>query len=117
MDVGAAARARRGINKRGHLISFRRMTTSLPQTASNTANVKAVVEGYAPDELVNGITSGTRHVIVSKLDLIAASYPVPPVKGDRIYLGTGYAYATTIKSVDEDHREYNGCYDIVTEGK
>jgi hypothetical protein len=116
MDTAGAARARRGINQRGHTVSFRRMTTTLPQTAANTADVKAIVVGYAPDNLMNGITSGTRSVIVSKLDLVAAGYPVPPKKGDRIYLGSSFGYPTTIKAVDEDHREYLGCYDIVTEG-
>lgn len=111
MNASAAARARRGIKRRGHLVSFRR---GLP--AINTANVKAVVEGYGPGELVNGITSGTRHVIVSVLDLQEAGFPNPPKKGDRIYLGANLDVPITIESCDPDHREYNGCYDIVAKG-
>lgn len=111
MDAAGAARARRGISRRGHKVSFRR---GLP--ATNTADVFAVVQGYGPGELVNGITSGTRHIIVSRLDLEAAGYPVPPKKGDRIYLGEALDIPTTIKSVDPDHREFLGCYDIVADG-
>jgi hypothetical protein len=116
MNVAGAARARRGLRRRGHKVSFRRMTTTLPQAAANTADVFAVIEGYGPGELVNGITSGTRHLIVSRLDLEDAGFPVPPKKGDRIYLGAALDLPTTIKTVDPDHREYLGCYDIVTEG-
>lgn len=83
---------------------------------TNRADVKATVHGYAPAELVNGITVGSRNVIVSRLDLAAAGFPVPPIKGDRIYLGDGLDIPTTIQSVDEDHREYQGCYEIVTKG-
>lgn len=116
MDTAGAARARRGINRRGHTVSFRRMTATLPQTVVARADIKAVAHGYTPDQFVVGITAGTRSLIVSQLDLEAAGYPVPPVKGDRIYLGKNLDQPTTIKSVDPDHREYLGCYDIVTEG-
>ena len=116
MDVAAAARARRGIKRRGHTVSFRRMGKTLPLTPTATADVKAVVEGYSLTELVNGITSGSRKVIVSRLDLEDAGFPVPPMKDDRIYLGPGLDQQTTIVSVDADHREYQACYDIVTSG-
>lgn len=114
MDAAGAARARRGIRRRGHLVGFRRVTRGVE--TGTRADVKAVIEGYAPTELVNGITAGTRHLIVSKLDLEEAGFPVPPVKGDRIFLGPGLDVPTTIGSVDADHREFLGCYDIVTTG-
>lgn len=116
MNRAAATRARAGIDRRGELVSFRRMSSGSQQTILNQADVKATVAGYAPVELVNGITSGSRKVIVSRLDLEALGFPVPPKKGDRIYLGKVFENATTIASVDPDHREYNGCYDIVTTG-
>jgi hypothetical protein len=116
MDDAAAERARVGINRRGHMASFRRMTKTLPQTAAYRADVKIVAQGYKIDELTNGMTVGSRSIIVSKLDLIAAGFPVPLMKLDRIYLGENFDRWTTIQSVDEEHREYNGCYDIVTEG-
>ncbi len=114
MDAAGAARARRGIKRRGHVISFRRLNRV--GAVLNRADVKAVSAGYAPTELVNGVTAGTRHLIVSRLDLEAAGFPVPPVKGDRIFFGAALDVETTIGSVDIDHREYLGCYDIVTTG-
>lgn len=114
--TAATERARAAINRRGQVVSFRRMTTTLPQTVVNQADVKATVAGYAPNEFVAGITQGSRHVIVSRLDLEAADFPVPPRKGDRIYLGDALNVATTIQSVDPDRREYQGCYEIVTQG-
>lgn len=114
MDQAAADRARGSINRVGHVVSFRRMT---PQTVESRADVKAVVAGYAPEQLVNGVTDGSRSVVVSKLDLVAAGFPVPPIKGDRLYLGDNLDIPTTIDAVDVDHREYQGCYEIRTKGR
>jgi hypothetical protein len=92
------------------------MTTTSPQTVLARADVKATVRGYAPDKLVNGITVGSRKVVVSVLDLIAADFPMPVKKGDRIYLGAAFELVTTIEAVDPDHREFQGCLDISTKG-
>ncbi len=114
MNAAEAARARASINRVGNAVSFRRMTSTNPQTVAYQADVKATVTGYAPAELVNGITQGSRKIIVSRLDLEAEGFPVPPKKGDRIHLSDNRV--TTITSVDPDHREYLGCYDIVVSG-
>lgn len=114
MNAGEAAAARRDINAVGQSVSFRRMTTTMPQTVSNQADVKAAVEGYKPEELQNGITQGHRRIIVSILDLQAANWPLPVKKGDRIVLSGGRE--TTVQTVDPDHREYLGCLDISVSG-
>ncbi len=116
MNAAAAGRARASIGRSGELISVRRMSTGTPQTVIARADVKATVRGYAPVELVNGITSGSRRVIVSLLDLTAAGFPLPVKKNDRIYLGALFDTATTIQSVDPDHREFQGCLEISTTG-
>lgn len=116
MNAASATRARDAVRRRGHVISVRRMTATLPQAIAARADVTAIVSGYAPTELVNGVTSGTRRVIVSMLDLEAAGFPLPLLKGDRIYLGASFNYATTIQAVDADHREFTGCYDVTTNG-
>ena len=85
-------------------------------TVTARADVKATVAGYAPIELANGITAGSRKVIVARLGLDAAGYPVPPKKGDRIYLGASFETPTTIDSVDADRREYQACYEISSAG-
>ncbi|KIZ41428.1 hypothetical protein OO17_15090 [Rhodopseudomonas palustris] len=92
------------------------MTTTMPQTVLARADVKATVEGYKPDELISGITAGSRKVIVSLLELISAGFPMPIKKGDRIYLGDALDVPTTIDAVDPDHREFSGCLDISTKG-
>jgi hypothetical protein len=116
MNAAAAKRTRDAIKRRGELISVRRMSATTPQTILNQADVKATVAGYAPVELVNGITQGSRRVIVSRLDLEAAGFPAPPKKGDRICLGESFANVTTIQAVDPDHREYQAVYEISTLG-
>ncbi|MCK1577804.1 hypothetical protein [Bradyrhizobium sp. 174] len=116
MDQAAADRAREAINRVGQIISVRRMTKTTPQTATSRADIKAAVRNYTPEEMVNGVTAGMRLITVSKLDLAAAGFPNPPIKGDRIYLGDALAIPTTIDTVDPDHREYQGCYEIRTTG-
>lgn len=115
MNLAAASRARASINRVGQPVSFRRMTSTLPQTVAHQADVKATPAGYTPEELAAGITQGKRKLVVSKLDLEAQGYPVPPVKGDRVYLD-GVTKPTTVETVDPNHREYMGCYDIVVSG-
>lgn len=116
MDAAGAARARRGINRRGHLVSFRRLSKEATPQIVNRADVKATVAGYALDQLVSGISVGTRKLIVSKLDLEAQGFPIPPVKGDKVYLGATFNTPLTIDAVDGDHREYQACYEIVAKG-
>lgn len=90
------------------------MTTTNPQTIVKQADVKATPAGYTPEELAAGITQGRRKLVVSKLELEAKGFPVPPKKGDRVVLDGNRV--TTIETVDPDHREYNGCYDIAVTG-
>ncbi|TAI67581.1 hypothetical protein [Bradyrhizobium sp. Leo170] len=116
MNTAGTARARRAIQRRGHVVSFRRMTKTNPQTVVSRADVKVVAKGYAPGELAPGITVGVRKLIVSRLDLETNGFPVPPVKGDRIFFGANLDVPATIDAVDEDHREYLGCYDITVSG-
>lgn len=114
MNSASAARARDGISRRGHVVSFRRMTKTLPLTIQSQADVKAIVEGYSPEEFAPGITAGTRKIIVSILDLRDAGFPLPVTKLDNVYIG---GLKTTIQTIDPDHREYQGCLEIVTEGQ
>lgn len=116
MNAAAAARARAAIRRRGHVVSFRRLTSTYPPTATHTANVKAIVSGYAPEELAEGITVGSRSVLVSTLDLAAAGFPLPLRKNDEIRLGVGFEFITSIDAIDADRKEYNGCLDIVATG-
>ncbi|MBR1071207.1 hypothetical protein ABIF65_003693 [Bradyrhizobium japonicum] len=115
MNQAAADRAREAINRVGRTISIRRMKGT-PQTVVSRADVKATVRNYTPEDLAPGITAGMRQIIVSKLDLIAAGFAIPVIKGDRILLGDAFEIPTTVDAVDQDHREYQGCYEIRATG-
>lgn len=110
-NAASSARARAAINRRGELVSVRRLGSGTPRAILNRADVKAIVAGYSPVELVNGITQGSRRVILSQLDLDAAGFP-PLKKSDWIYLGDTFQSQTAIQGIDPDHREYQGCLDI-----
>jgi len=58
------------------------MTSSTPQTILNQADVKATVAGYAPEELVNGITLGSRKITVSRWDLWPHSTASPSMMNE-----------------------------------
>lgn len=116
VNNASAARARRGINTRGTLVSFRRLTSTLPQTVAFRADVKVVGAGYALSDLTNGVSVGTRKIIVSKLDLAAHGFP-EIVKGDRVYIGAAFDTWVEIQAIDDVHREYNGCLDLTIKGK
>jgi hypothetical protein len=114
MNTASAARARASINRVGSVISFRRMSATTPQTIVSQADVKATPAGYTPKELAAGITQGSSKFTVSRLDLEAAGFPVPLKKGDRVILSGNRI--RTVDTVDPDHREYMGCYDVVVSG-
>ena len=106
----SAERAQAAIKRRGVEVSIRRMSSTLPQTVVAQADVKGMFGHAGPEKtLVVGVTYGTRSLIISALDLAAAGFPVPVVKGDRIYLSDK---PTTIDHVDEQHREWQGCIEI-----
>lgn len=116
MDNASAARAAAAIARVGHAVTFTRTGLVPPNpnpTTIASATVKAVVSGYAPSELINGITLGSRRVIVSAQALAAASFPLPVVKGDKV---TASGKELRVEAVDPDHREYIGCLDITALG-
>lgn len=108
MDQAAVTRARAGIARRGHLVGFKR--------GALRVDVKAIVRGYSPSQLAPGITVGKRELIVSAQDLEAAGYDVPLRKGDWAYFGEDLDIPAHIDSVDVDHREYQGCYEVTVTG-
>lgn len=113
-DPASAARARAAIDRRGHVVTFSRTTGSYPYQTTVSADVKAIVSGYQPAELINGITLGSRKVIVSEQALADVGYPVPVVKSDKI---TVQGKDLSIEAVDRDRREWQGCLDIAAIGQ
>lgn len=114
MDTASARQAKADIDSVGHTITFKRVVGKLPNATTYEKTVKAVVSGYKPEELIGEITVGTRKIIVSSLALSAVGFPIPIKKGDSVF---SFGNEMVVQTVDLDHREYLGCYDIVATGK
>jgi hypothetical protein len=110
MNQAAAQRSRDAIRRRGEIVSFRRGTTR----ADVPASFPRSAGGEPP--LAPGITSGARVLVVSEFELEAADFPVPPRKGDLVFLGDALDKPTTIAAVDANHREYAGCFEVIITG-
>lgn len=117
MNQAAANRAKAAIDRVGHDVTFTRTGLVPPNpnpTTIASVTVKAVVSGYAPAELINGITLGSRKIIVSEQALSAAGFPTPVVKGDKV---TSLGKEMSIQAVDRDRREYQGVVEISALGQ
>lgn len=64
---------RRIVDKRGEQVTLRRVNASPAEPTDVTC--LAVVSGYRPEELIGGITTGDRRVIVLAEDV--GDFPVP----------------------------------------
>lgn len=60
-------------------------------------HMRAVVRGFAPDELVGGIQQGDRKVIISNRNIEARQWPGPPRRGDQVLIGD---HTATVQDVD-----------------
>lgn len=105
----AAARAmyRRQI-KNGETVTLTRGATSV--------SVRAKPSNNAPSELVGAIDQRDRFFIVLYDELVAADFPVPPAKGDRL---TFAGNTLAVQAVDQATRRVAGeqiAYDIVARG-
>lgn len=91
----------RVLSQQGERVILRRI---VPNAPAIEAHVRAVITGYAPNELVNGIQQGDQRAIISASD-VAADTGVESIRqGDKIvYLGrvlnVQYLYARRIAGV------------------
>lgn len=124
MTIAAAAHLaahRRMLRRLGESVTLRRLTGTTSQTAVD-ATVTARVTGYRPQALAGGIQQGDRELIVLAEDLVAAGWPVPPKKGDRIILrpdADGVGETLTVQAVDSSRRRVGGvliAYEITARG-
>jgi hypothetical protein len=110
----SAADARAAIDRWGHTVTFKRVTGSIPNQTTTTKDCKAIVSGYRPEELVGGITVGSRKVIVSEAALADAGFPVPVKKGDYII---ALGREMVIQTVDADRRYSQGVLEVSAAGQ
>jgi hypothetical protein len=75
---------RRQLAAHGEEITLRRINPS--PTAATDKTVRARVTGYAPEELIGGITQADRKVILLAEDVETSGFPVPIKSGssDRV---------------------------------
>jgi hypothetical protein len=91
-DQAAIAAYRRAFAKRAMPVVIRRVIGNAPSTTTTDASVTAVVTDYRPQPGVmvikpeGGITQGNRLVIVLTADLVAAGFPLPLAKNDKVVL-------------------------------
>jgi hypothetical protein len=69
----------RQLDKHGEDVELRRVSGTAQIPFSCT--VRAVVRGYAPDELVGGIDQGSSRVILSPREIEASGWPGPGIEG------------------------------------
>jgi hypothetical protein len=70
--AGLKARYRRAIRQHGEPVLFRRYTGSGTNRPVFNAELRAVVTGYQPQELIGGIVFGERRVIILAEDVFKA---------------------------------------------
>jgi hypothetical protein len=131
-DPNAVAGYRRALARRGQQVIVRRISGDAPNAVTFDARVAAIVMDYQPKQPVSeikpegGITLGARNVIVLTADLVAARFPLPVTKNDKVVtnpsaalLGRGTAAGDeelNIIAVDPYKRGIAGAIDIVAEG-
>lgn len=93
---------RRRIKNDGETITLRRGAS----VGGHAVYVIARVMGYAPDELIGGITQGDRKIFVLAEDVEAGGFPLPFKPGSDSVLVRGNKL--TIQSVDDNTHRIGG---------
>lgn len=70
--AGIKTRYRRAIREHGETVLFRRYTGSGTNRPIFNAEIRAMVTGYQPQELIGGIVFGERRVIILAEDVFKA---------------------------------------------
>jgi hypothetical protein len=106
------------IAEHGEDIFIRRYTGQGTNRPFHDTPVRARIVGYAPDELVGGITQGDRRVIVLAEDLIEQQFSLPITKSDKVF-ASRLPSELAILGVDDSTRRVAGvliAYDLQCRG-
>lgn len=107
------------MERRGEVVSLRRRkANSNPPAFDAQIDVRAIVTGYAPSELVGGINQGDSRVILLAPDVAAGGFPLPIKTGgtDTVLIN---GLQRTFKSVDDNTHRIAGvllAYDCTVRG-
>ncbi|MBP1179973.1 hypothetical protein [Methylobacterium sp. PvR107] len=109
----------REIDRRGEVVSLRRRKpNSVPPTYDAQIDVRAIVTGYAPSELIGGITQGDSRVIMLAKDVVAGGFPLPfKVSSTDVVFVNGVQ--RTLKAIDDNTHRVAGellAYDCTVRG-
>jgi hypothetical protein len=86
--------------QKGEVVVLRR-----PGTPSVEAVTRAIVTGYAPEELVSGVNQGLTKVIAMHQDLVDQGFPVPPIHGDWVIIRGSRRF---VENVDPNTHRFAG---------
>lgn len=78
--AGEAAKIATALRKYGRTMKLRRRIGTT--TSYNDVDVKGTDRGYKPDEIAGLLQQGDRRITISNAEIVAASWPGPPRKGD-----------------------------------
>ena len=84
--TGLADVTRRLVARDGQAITLRRIATG---QAPVDLSCTAVVRDYRPHELVGSLDQGDRQVIITNDEIVAAAWPGPPRRNDRVVMDAG----------------------------
>ncbi|MCJ2019603.1 hypothetical protein MKK84_19555 [Methylobacterium sp. E-065] len=108
------------MERRGEVVSLRRRkANSSPPTFDAQINVRAIVTGYAPSELVGGINQGDSRVILLAADVATGGFPVPFLTNNGLDVVWINGRQRTIKNVDDNTHRIAGvllAYDCTVRG-
>ena len=108
------------MERRGEVVSLRRRKpNSIPAAFEPEIDVRAIVTGYAPSELVGGINQGDSRVILLAADVAAGGFPLPITSTNGIDVVWINGRQRTIKSVDDNTHRIAGvllAYDCTVRG-
>ena len=90
------ARVSAALAQVGETVVVRRLTGTNPQIPLD-CSVKAVVRGYAPAELVGGISQSDKKVTISHAEMSRVQWPWPLKKDDRVLID---GKAAVVQSVE-----------------
>lgn len=80
-----AAKVAEIVDRAGETVTLRRITGASTGSPVNTdVIVKASIRLFEPDELVGSIVQGDSLVTIAAAPAVAASWPLPPKKGDKL---------------------------------
>ena len=126
IDPGLSASSRRAIQRVGQSVTFERIVGFAPHAAILNVTVIAAIRGKAPDTAEprasgygasqpGGLSETERELLVTVSDLVAAGFPLPLQRGDKIIV-TATGERLGILRLDAGRRLIAGVIEVTAAG-